>query len=221
MQSAAPPIVMRAVSSAAIIADVAGESVHGAPAALEDLPRNMRRRLSSFDRMVARCVLGLRDDSVVNAPFVLASNYGNMRLTLDLLSQLCAEEPMSPAAFSASVHNAAAGFASLLTRNHGGHTAVAAGADSAQAGLLEAALRLRVGEPSVLLVIADEPLPGDYAAFDPEPHAPAACIAIRLQPQPRAGEARPLHISNYSGRAGIAALARDLANSPADISCTR
>lgn len=217
MQSVEPPVVMRALASASIIIDGEAETTHGAPAALADLPRNMRRRLSSFDRMAARCVMGLKDTANVDEPIVFASNYGNMKLTLDLLGALAAGEPMSPAAFSASVHNAAVGFASLLTSNKGGHVAVAAGVDSAHAGLIEACLRLAAGAGSVMLVVADEPLPGDYAAYDTEPECPAACVAIRLQAAQTGVRENTLRIEAFKGRTGIVSLARHVAEPPVEI----
>lgn len=209
-----------ATASAALVPG-ATETVHGAVAPLDDLPRNMRRRLSSFDRMVARCVLGLKDETAQDEPIVFASNYGNMQLTLDLLNQLCEGESMSPAAFSASVHNAAVGFASLLTRNHGGHVAVSAGGDSLRAGFLEACLRLSEGDGGVLLVAADEPLPGVYAGFDPEAESPAVSLAMRLVPAKEVQDADPVEIDQYVGRTGLVQLAGRLASGPCVLSCSR
>ena len=38
--------------------------------------------------------MGLKDTAIVDEPIVFASNFGNMKLTLDLLSALAAGEPM-------------------------------------------------------------------------------------------------------------------------------
>ncbi len=212
-------LTVRATAGAALVLDSSGELVHGPVAALDALPRNMRRRLSTFDRMVARCVMGLADPDFADETLVLASRYGNMKITLDLLGELCAGEPMSPAGFSASVHNAALGFASLLTNNHGGHVAIAAADDTTRAGLIEACIRLNSGADSIMLVIADEPLPGDYAAFDPAPDCPAACLALRLCRSGDTGAGTLLDIADYSGRPGLRALAEKIARMPVEITC--
>lgn len=219
MTSVQPPKVLtaRAVASAALVVRPDDERAFGPVAPLDALPRNMRRRLSGYDRMVARCVAGLADEQSPDETIVLASNYGNMKLTLDLLDQLVASDPMSPAAFSASVHNAAAGFASLITKNRAGHTAIAAGEDSARAGLIEAWLRLNTGEAAVLLVIGDEPLPGDYAAFDKAADAPAACLALRLHASDERADA--VDLEPGCGRPGLISLIERTTQTPVDVSC--
>lgn len=219
MSSDQPTKIVRAcaVAHAALIAPGDGERSFGVVAGLDALPRNMRRRLSAYDRMIARCVAGLSDEQHADETIVLASCYGNMKLTLDLLDQLVSGEMMSPAAFSASVHNAAAGLASLATKNRGGHTAIAAGEDCPRAGLIEAWLRLSTGEDSVLLVIADEPLPGDYASFDSAAGAPAACLALRLIVSSDASS--PLEFPADGGRAGLIDLIEQVSQTPVGVAC--
>ena len=71
-------------------------------------------------------------------PVVFASRWGEIGVTVKLMKQFHADHEMSPAGFSASVHNAAPGAFSLLTRNHAPYTAIAARERSLEAGILEA-----------------------------------------------------------------------------------
>jgi len=58
-----------------------------------------------------------------------------------MLEQVATEDGVA-GDFSLGVHNALAGLLSVSTRNHGGHTALAAGIDSFGFGLMEAAVCL-------------------------------------------------------------------------------
>lgn len=157
----------------------------GQAAGEDGVPKAMRRRMSPYDLNVARCVIGLSTPGAAE-DIVLASRYGNMMLTQELLVQLVGRELLSPAKFSMSVHNAAGGIASLITGNRGGHTAVSAGERTLQAGLTEAWTRIRSGHSSVpasvpasvLLVFSDMPMAAPYDAFD-EP-GDGVQLAIRL-----------------------------------------
>ncbi|MDZ4759894.1 MAG: beta-ketoacyl synthase chain length factor [Alphaproteobacteria bacterium] len=168
---------LRAQSFAAILGRADGEEALGKAAGEDALPKAMRRRMTAFDAGVARCVAGLAAPDV-DEVIVFASRFGNMGVTLDLLVQLIQPETLSPAKFTVSVHNAAAGTASQILRNRAGHTAVAAGMKSLKAGLTEAWARIATGSPSVLLVYSDFPLMSPYEEFD-EPGA-AVQLAVRL-----------------------------------------
>ncbi len=91
---------------------------------------------------------------------------------------MCRDEILSPAKFSISVHNAAAGAASQIVANRAGHTAIAAGFRTLTAGLTEAWSRIASGAASVIFVYADLPLMGPYREFD-EP-GPGVHLAVRL-----------------------------------------
>jgi hypothetical protein len=197
-------VAMRALRlrSVAFAALVAGEPLGGV-AGDEALPKALRRRMSPYDAGVARCAVGVATPGA-DEEIVFASRYGNMALTLDLLVQVVGGEVLSPAKFSMSVHNAAAGAASLIAQNRAGHTAVAAGAGSLKAGLTEAWARIATGSPSVLLVYSDFPLMSPYAEFD-EP-GPTVQLATRLTQGPDEGG-----YDLERGRAGAEGLARALA----------
>ena len=139
------------------------------------IPPLERRRLSGVERAALSVAWQVRPEGEV--PVVFASRWGEIGVTLKLMTQFHADREMSPARFSASVHNAAPGAFSLLTGNHSPYTAIAARERSLEAGLLEA---LAYGTPVVFL-FAEEATPAFYApAFGPL--QPACALAVRLWP---------------------------------------
>ncbi len=175
---------LRSAGFAAIVRGPALEERFGAVAGEEMLPKAMRRRMSAFDLGVARCVIGLAGQGI-DEDIVFASRYGNMGVTFDLLVLLAKNELLSPAKFSISVHNAAAGAASQIVINRAGHTAIAAGVRTLTAGLTEAWTRIHTGSPSVIFVYSDLPLMAPYDDFD-EP-GPGVQLAVRLVASERRG----------------------------------
>ena len=134
-----------------------------------------RRRLTGVER--AALATAWQVKSAQETPVVFASRWGEIGVTAKLMRQFHADGEMSPAGFSASVHNAAPGAFSLLTRDHAPYTAIAARARSLECGLLEA-LALR---REAVLVYAEEATPELYApVFD---DLQAGCsVAVRLAP---------------------------------------
>ncbi|MBI1359102.1 MAG: hypothetical protein GC155_02335 [Alphaproteobacteria bacterium] len=197
-------LALGAPGFAAIVHGPGGAEL-GAVAAEDALPKALRRRMSPFDLGAARCVMGLAAQGV-SEDIVFASRYGNMGVTLDLLMLLCRDEILSPAKFSMSVHNAAAGAISQIVSNRAGHTAIAAGARTLAAGLTEAWSRIASGAGSVIFIYADMPLMDPYGEFD-EP-GPGVHLAIRLAAADAA--AGDMH-AVAEGRLGAEALARALA----------
>ena len=168
------------------------------------IPPLERRRLTGVERAALAVAWQVRPEGDV--PVVFASRWGEIGVTVKLMTQFHADREMSPAGFSASVHNAAPGAFSLLTHNHAPYTAIAARERSLEAGLLEA-LAQRVG---VVFVFAEEATPAFYApAFGPLQSACA--LAVRLEPDGpcradfRAAECPPLSFDAadafFSGRA--------------------
>jgi hypothetical protein len=127
-----------------------------------------------------------------------------MGVTLDLLVLLARHELLSPAKFSISVHNAAAGAASQILTNRAGHTALAAGIRSLTAGLTEAWTRINTGTRSVIFVYSDLPLMSPYDEFD-EP-GPGVHLAMRLAADDRGGVA----VEVADGRIGAEQFVRAL-----------
>ena len=69
------------------------------------------------------------------------------------------EEPMSPAVFTVSVHNAASGLLSISMKNKGYTTSIAADYDTPAASLLEGIGLIATGHDAVCCVCADEASP--------------------------------------------------------------
>ena len=165
---------------------------------------------------------------------VFASAYGDLAI-VDYLCKTLAGDPglLSPTRFHHSVHNAAAGYWSIATRDHGPASAVAAGNDTFAAGLLEAATQACSEDRPVLLVAFDTPavrslllpIPSSTLfglALVMAPAVPAgrrglARLALSLHeggvpfPVPRSSSLRALAASSPSARA--IALAESIAES--------
>jgi hypothetical protein len=102
--------------------------------------------------------------------FVFSSRHGEFSRTLSILTALARQEPLSPADFSLSVHHSLLALLSQVKKNTNGHTALAAGEQSFEAGLCEAlAILAENPDHPVLLVSYDAPLPGAYEALDATP----------------------------------------------------
>jgi hypothetical protein len=137
----------------------------GSALPLAELPKRPTRRLSSFEKNVASVILGL-DEDWRQATTVFTSRYGSIGShTLELLKEVITQTPLSPTQFSLSVHNASIGIASQLTKNTQAYTAISAGEQSVEAGLLECAAQLMNGASRVVLVCGEELLKDEYAAF--------------------------------------------------------
>ncbi|MDB5469718.1 MAG: hypothetical protein JWR84_1278 [Caulobacter sp.] len=182
-----------------VIDAAASESVRGRAAASDAVPMGLRRRMPKFSLAAVRCAVGV---AAPGCELVFASRYGDVTTALNLSEAIVAADLLSPSAFSACVHNAAPGLTAQVVGEKSSHTAVAAGDASLAAGLLEAWLRLSCGEAGEVVVLyAEQPMPGAYADFEHEPGAPYVALALRLGVG-EAGEAvRPGH-----GRTGALAL---------------
>ncbi len=139
------------------------------------VPPMERRRLTGVERAALSVAWQVRSEGDI--PVVFASRWGEIGVTAKLMQQFHADGEMSPAGFSASVHNATPGAFSLLTKNHAPYTAIAARARSLEAGLLEA---LALKRP-VVFVYAEEATPELYrGSFGDE--QVACAVAVRLAP---------------------------------------
>jgi hypothetical protein len=145
----------------------------------ESVPMMLRRRAGPLGQKAIMTALGCGAES---DRYIFASRHGELARTVGILGSLADEETPSPAEFSMSVHHAIASLLSIHTRNHQGHSAVAAGVDTFAFGFLEA-LAVIATEPgaSVLLVYYDAPLPEAYAEIEPldDPEQPLV-LALRL-----------------------------------------
>lgn len=139
------------------------------------IPPMERRRLTGVERAALATAWQVRPAR--ETPVVFASRWGEIGVTVKLMKQFHAEGEMSPAGFSASVHNAAPGAFSLLTKNHAPYTAIAARERSLEAGLLEALVLGR----DVVFVYAEEATPEFYSPEFGELQ-PACSVSARLTP---------------------------------------
>ncbi|MDD0973679.1 beta-ketoacyl synthase chain length factor [Pseudomonas fontis] len=125
------------------------------------LPALQRRRLSRLARMAFSVGWPLAE-GLGDLPLVFVSRHGETPRTFDILSDLAAEQPLSPTQFSLSVHNAVIGMWSIMRGETSEMTALAAAGDGFEQGLLEAATLLHEGAPAVLLIISEEQPPAAY-----------------------------------------------------------
>jgi hypothetical protein len=132
--------------------------------ALPWMPALLRRRASLAGKMALHAAYGAgggRSD----IPVVFCSRHGECGRSVDLLTDLAQDAPMSPAAFSLSVHNATGGLFSIARRDHANSLALAAGNSTIEYAAIEACGLLADGAPEVLLVASDGPLPPMYREF--------------------------------------------------------
>ena len=151
------------------------------------LPAMQRRRLSRLARMTLDVAWPLcaEDEQL---PFVFASRHGETPRTFALLSDVAAEQPLSPTQFGLSVHNAIAGQWSILRGQRGESVAIAGEADTFEHAMVEAASLLGEATPSVLVVIAEERPPAAYDTWiDDVPFSYALALRVgRVVPGERA-----------------------------------
>lgn len=129
--------------------------------ALSFLPPMQRRRLGKAARLVCDAAWNLADQYPESVP-VYVSHDGESNRSFELWQELLNTHTVSPTSFGLSVHNATIGQWSMLRKDMSEHTALAVAADSFETALTEAFALLQDGAPSVLIIVADDPLSGDY-----------------------------------------------------------
>lgn len=152
------------------------------------LPRRTHARASLLTKML--CGVGAeacRAAGVLpgEVPTIYASALGETGRLLELLATPL-DEQLSPLRFQLSVHNAAAGLASIASGNRGFTTSLSAGADTLCASLWEAAAWLAEHAGEVLLAVGDE---GGPVALGSAGYAPLA-TALVLSAEHRPGRLR-------------------------------
>lgn len=142
------------------------------------LPAMQRRRLSRLARMAFAVATPLTQGQPP-MPLVYASRHGETPRTFAILSDMAREEALSPTQFSLSVHNAIIGLWSIQQADRSEMTALAAEGDGLEHAILEAALLLAEGAPSVLVVVAEDQPPAAYQPWIDDVPFPYA-LALRL-----------------------------------------
>ena len=132
----------------------------------------LRRRLSQLSKMAVKvafeCLNIERDDFNADRT-VFCSRHGELTRTVGLLEALASENELSPTGFSLSVHNAASGLYSIARGDTAPSVSIAAGRDTLIEGVREAATLLTEDcINTVLVVVADEPLPSYLSQYADE-----------------------------------------------------
>jgi hypothetical protein len=141
--------------------------------AVRQMPAMLRRRAGALGKMALEVAYQCLDGRT-NVPVVFCSRHGEVARAVDLLKDMVQGEPVSPTGFGLAVHNASAGLFSIARADHANHLALAAGACTIEHGVIEACSLLADGEPMVLLVAYDNPLPPVFEQFADcveQPHA--------------------------------------------------
>lgn len=128
------------------------------------MPPMLRRRAGFLGKMALEAAYGCLGGAT-GVPTVFCSRHGESARSIDLLLDLANNVPLSPTSFGLSVHNAIGGLFSIARGDHANNIAIAAGGSSIEHGVIEACGLLADGEPTVLLVAYDCPLPEIYASF--------------------------------------------------------
>lgn len=144
---------------------------------LAEMPAMARRRVERLGRIALQAAYQVIDGT--GTPLVFASRHGDMHRATALLNELGATGGVSPAGFSVSVHNAIGAIFSITRGDTAPLSAVAAGTETVEAGLLEACCFLADGAASVVLVVYDDSYPAIFAGFRDEPD-PAYAWAVRI-----------------------------------------
>ena len=152
----------------------ANDAIRGDVAApVQAMPPMLRRRAGFLGKMALEVAYGCLGQRV-DVPIVFSSRHGEASRSVDLLLDLAKGVPLSPTSFGLSVHNATGGLFSIARSDHASNSALAGGKSTIEHAVIEACGLLAEGEPAVLLVAYDCPLPIPYSAFqdcDEQPFA--------------------------------------------------
>lgn len=133
----------------------------------------LRRRAGFLGKMALQVAYECLGDRPA-VPMVFCSRHGEVTRSVELLTDLAQDAPLSPASFGLSVHNATCGLFTIARGDRSNASALAAGHSTIEHAVIEACGLLADGEPAVLLVAYDTVLPALYAAFQDcgeQPHA--------------------------------------------------
>jgi hypothetical protein len=137
------------------------------------MPPMLRRRAGSLGKMALEVAYQCLGDRT-GVPTVFCSRHGEASRSVDMLSDLAQNVLLSPASFSLAVHNATGGLFTIARGDQANNIALAAGSSTIEHAVIEACGLLADGEPAVLLVAYDCPLPSIYSTFEEcaeQPHA--------------------------------------------------
>lgn len=157
--------------------------------AASSVPALLRRRLTPLGRAVCTLLGDMGAHERAAMPVLHASRHGDGHRPLDMLDTLFEGEPLSPARFGLSVHNAVLGVYSIAFDNHASMAALAAAGEEFEALLSEAQGYLAEGHESIMLILTDSPVPDRYRIQTQAPKAPSAML-MELSLSPASGAVR-------------------------------
>ncbi|SQD76638.1 beta-ketoacyl synthase chain length factor [Moritella yayanosii] len=176
------------------------------------VPAMQRRRLSPFAKIALytaeNALAALSETSESKTPeqsaqidIVFSSRHGDLHKTSVLLTDLAAEQDISPTAFSTSVHNAVPGLYSIIKHNKQAINAISAGKDSFFYAFVDAYARLKSGRANKLLIVhVDRELPALYSQFQDEQQVDhAVAMVVTLIPTPATIANIDINFSAFSG----------------------
>jgi hypothetical protein len=131
------------------------------------MPPMLRRRASVTGKMALETAYACLPEQAApsDLPVIFASRHGECARSVELLQELAQHAPLSPTAFSLSVHNANGGLWSIARGDRSNNIAIAAGTSTVEHALIEACGLLADGARQVLLVMADSPPPDVFSAY--------------------------------------------------------
>ncbi|AQS38464.1 Beta-ketoacyl synthase, N-terminal domain [Shewanella psychrophila] len=183
---------------------------------LARVPAMQRRRYSALTKMQLEAAF--QADAPHSCRTIFASRHGELHRTIGLLNNIVKAEPLSPLAFSQSVHNTASGIYSILTDNRAPSTSIAAGEESLPQALIEAYAQLNEDPTPVLLVFGDQPVPEIYTDFVDELDLPLSlalvierCDESSTKPQLTLSQAREGNNISYGELVHSLSVARPIA----------
>lgn len=172
--------------------------------AASSVPALLRRRLTPLGRAVCTLLGDMAAHERTTMPVLHASRHGDGHRPLDMLDTLFEGEPLSPARFGLSVHNAVLGVYSIAFGNHTSMAALAAAGEEFEALLSEARGYLFDGRDSVMLILTDSPVPDRYRIQTQAPQAPSAMLMeLSLAPAPDAVRLQARSVDNTENRGQI------------------
>ena len=124
------------------------------------IPPMTRRRMTDLQKIAIGLAKHVMPEDT-DYQIVFASRFGEWQQTIKLITQFHNDSEMSPAGFSNSVHNAAPGALSVLTKNKKSYISIAAGTRTLESGILAT---LTAQKP-VLFIFAEEKSPELYNPF--------------------------------------------------------
>ncbi len=106
-----------------------------------NIPAMMRRRMSPLSKLAVQTAIEMLNQHQVDY-LVFSSRHGELHRSVALVEDIINGEEASPMAFSQSVHNTAAGLATIATKQPIPLTSIAAAENTFQSAILEAWLFL-------------------------------------------------------------------------------